>query len=272
MAEQAPQMTAEQRKQLEEKLKNMSPEEIAELQRQQCIFCQIIKGKIPAKKIFEDEHSLAILDINPATKGHLLIMPKEHYAIMPQVPEQEITHLSLVTRTLSQLLLRVLRIGGTNVFIANGAAAGQKAQHFIIHLIPRKEGDNLFDLQEKLIAEEMQKKIKSVLQGRVDSLFGVEKQTTLAEPQKEVVEKDLEMEEEDEVVEKNKKKDNPQDNKKKDPADAGNLDKKDATEDAEETKDESEDSKKSEKQEKQDNEDNEDEGGASLDDIANLFK
>jgi len=261
MAEQPP-MTAEQRKELEEKLKNMSPEEIAELQRQQCIFCQIIKGKIPAKKIFEDEHSIAILDINPATKGHILIMPKEHYAIMPQVPEQEIAHLSLVARTLSQLLLRVLRVGGTNVFIANGTAAGQKAQHFIIHLIPRKEGDKLFSFQEKLIDEEMQRKIKTVLQSRVDSLFGVEKQTTLVEPQKEVVDKS----DENEGVKKNKKKVNTKNSKKKDSEDVGNIEKKEEPEiedNAEETEERAE-----EKIEEQDDED----GGASLDDIANLFK
>ena len=81
-----PEPTEEQRKQWEEKIKNMSPEELQELQRQQCIFCQIISSKIPSKKIYEDSTCLAVLDINPAAKGHLLLLPKEHYAIMPQVP------------------------------------------------------------------------------------------------------------------------------------------------------------------------------------------
>src|SRR3989344_9251805 len=131
-----PEMNEEQRKALEEKLKNMSPEELAKLQKQQCIFCQIVANKIPTKKIFEDEKCLAILDINPAAKGHLLLIPKEHYAIMPQVSEELLNHLTTISKKLSQLLLRALKVSGTNIFIANGLAAGQRAQHFLIHVIP----------------------------------------------------------------------------------------------------------------------------------------
>ena len=80
LAGMAEQMSEEQRKELEEKIKNMSPEELREFQKQQCIFCQIIAGKVPAKKVYEDEHCVAVLDINPAAKGHLLLIPK---IIMP---------------------------------------------------------------------------------------------------------------------------------------------------------------------------------------------
>ena len=62
---------------------NMSPEQIMELQKQKCPFCQIVAGKIPSKTIYEDDKVLAILDINPIAKGHVLVMPKEHYPIMP---------------------------------------------------------------------------------------------------------------------------------------------------------------------------------------------
>ena len=72
------QMTPEQAKQLQERLSKMSPEELKAYQKQQCIFCQIIEGKVQSKKIFEDEHSIAILDINPANPGHTLLLPKEH--------------------------------------------------------------------------------------------------------------------------------------------------------------------------------------------------
>ena len=64
----------------------MSPEQIAEMQKQQCIFCKIIKGDIPGKKVFQDDFVEAILDINPAAKGHTLVMPKEHYPILPVIP------------------------------------------------------------------------------------------------------------------------------------------------------------------------------------------
>ncbi|MEK6900770.1 MAG: HIT domain-containing protein, partial [Nanoarchaeota archaeon] len=107
----------------------MSPEELMELQKKQCIFCQIVAEKVPAKKVFEDESIIAILDINPAAKGHILVLPKEHYAIMPQVPEEVIGHLFVVCKTLSNVLLKTLLVSGTNVFIANGLAAGQRAHH-----------------------------------------------------------------------------------------------------------------------------------------------
>ena len=94
------QLTPEQQEELQEKLKNMSPEELQEFQKKQCIFCQIIAGKIPSKKIYEDEKCLAVLDINPAAKGHLLLLPKEHYAIMPQIPDKILSHLFLVSKKL----------------------------------------------------------------------------------------------------------------------------------------------------------------------------
>ena len=77
------QMTEEQVKELQEKIKNMSPEELKEFQKKQCVFCQIISGKVQSKKVYDDEKCIAILDINPANPGHVLLLPKEHYSIMP---------------------------------------------------------------------------------------------------------------------------------------------------------------------------------------------
>lgn len=180
-----PEPTDEQRRQWEEKLKNMSPEELQELQRQQCIFCQIIKGKIPSKKVYEDKECLAVLDINPAAKGHLLLLPKEHYAIMPQVPEKTLGHLAIVSKHLSQVLLKLLRADGTTIFIANGAAAGQRAQHFMIHLFPRKSGDKVLAAEERLIAEEMAMKVKAAIEKKLLALLGGKKEIRAREEYKE---------------------------------------------------------------------------------------
>jgi len=169
-------MTEEQRKALEEKIKKMSPEELKAFQKQQCIFCQIIGGKVPNKKVYEDDKCIAVLDINPAAKGHILLMPKEHYAIMPQMPEAEMAHLFLVSKYLSQLLLKVLKVGGTNVFIANGAAAGQRAQHFMLHVIPRKEGDKILEIEERLVPPELLQKIKIVIEAKLNEKLGVKKE------------------------------------------------------------------------------------------------
>jgi len=86
---------------LMEKLQKMSPEELREFQKKQCIFCQIIAGKMKGKKVYEDDVCFALLDINPAQIGHILLLPKEHYSIMPQIPEEEIKHLGIVSKKLS---------------------------------------------------------------------------------------------------------------------------------------------------------------------------
>jgi len=179
-------LSPKERKELEEKLKNMSPEEIAELQKQQCIFCQIVQGKVPSKKVYEDKTCIAILDIQPATKGHLLLIPKEHYGIMPQVPDEVLQHLFKTSKRLSQALLRGLKVSGTSIFIANGQAAGQRALHFMIHLIPRKDGDKIIDDTEKLIERSMQEKVRIAVQDKILSLMGVEKQTTLKDLKKDI--------------------------------------------------------------------------------------
>ena len=183
------QMTPEQQKALQEKLKNMSPEELQEFQKQQCIFCQIISGKVPAKKVYEDDQCIAILDINPAAKGHLLLLPKEHYAIMPQIPEPILAHLAVASKHLSQLLLKSLKTDGTTILVANGLAAGQKAQHFMIHLIPRKEDDNVLPFEEKVIGKEMQEKVKAAVENKLYQLLGVKKESIqLKLPQEEYFE------------------------------------------------------------------------------------
>lgn len=163
----------------EEDLKNMSPEQIAELQKQNCMFCMMGQGKIPVKTVYEDEICFAILDINPASKGHMLLMPKQHYMILPQVPEQTTRHLAKITKLLSRTAIRI-GAQGTNIFIANGAVAGQRAPHLIIHVIPRYEGDTItcFELPEKAIHENDFMKIQTQLSKK----FGI-KETSQPRPQ-----------------------------------------------------------------------------------------
>src|SRR3989338_1954831 len=158
------QLSPEQVKALQEKLKNMSPEELKEFQKKQCIFCQIIEGKVQSRKVYEDDSVIAILDVNPANPGHMLIMPKEHYSIMPQMPDEETGHIFAVAKALSNAALRSLEVQGSNIIVANGVAAGQRAQHFMIHLIPRKENDNIhFQMPQKTIDDSELKKIRKML-------------------------------------------------------------------------------------------------------------
>ena len=148
-------MNPEQLKELQEKIKNMSPDELKEFQKKQCIFCQIIAGKVQARKIYEDDKVLAVLDINPANPGHALILTKEHYSIMPQLPDEELSYVFMVVKSISNIMLRSIDAHGTNVIVANGIAAGQRAQHFMVHLIPRKENDGVsFTLPQKTMEQE----------------------------------------------------------------------------------------------------------------------
>jgi histidine triad (HIT) family protein len=149
-----PEPEQESQEELMERVKKMSPEELLEFQKSRCIFCQIITGKIQSKKIYEDSKVCGILDINPANPGHILLMPKEHYSIMPQVPRDVLEHLFIVSKRLGQISLQALGAKGTNIIVQNGIAAGQKAQHFMIHIIPRKENDGLpLALEKKTISD-----------------------------------------------------------------------------------------------------------------------
>jgi len=127
----------------EEEIKNMSPEQTAELQKQNCIFCKIIAGDIPSKKIYEDEDFVGLLDINPAAQGHVIVLPKKHIQIMPQMSPESLAAMAKVCQFISNKLLIGFAAQGTTIFAANGMVAGQKAPHFMMHIIPRKENDGL---------------------------------------------------------------------------------------------------------------------------------
>jgi histidine triad (HIT) family protein len=137
-------------------LESMSPEEMAEYQRQNCVFCKIIKGEIPSRKAYEDDKIISILDINPAAKGHLLVMTKEHYPILPVIPLETSAHMFRTTKHLVKALKEALVTGKATVFIANGAIAGQQSPHFLYHLIPREDNDGLdnFNIPQKDLGEE----------------------------------------------------------------------------------------------------------------------
>ena len=123
----------------------LSPEQqkILEDQKKQCIFCQIILGKVPTKKVYEDDLILAILDINPASKGHVLLMPKEHYPIMPLIPPETFKRMVDKIKAVDGCIKEATLCKETTVFVANGAAAGQQSAHFMLHIIPREKGDGL---------------------------------------------------------------------------------------------------------------------------------
>ncbi len=129
-------------------LKELSPEQVEYLKSQQgagsqCIFCSIIEGNIDSVKIYEDKDLVAVLDINPANLGHTLVIPKKHYRVLAEVPDKEISELFDVVNKLSKDIFEITKAEGTNIFIANGAVAGQNVDHTVVHIIPRFKNDKI---------------------------------------------------------------------------------------------------------------------------------
>ena len=129
----------------------LTPELKAQLaeQKKDCIFCKIISKEQEAKIVFEDGVTLAALDIFPAIKGHTVFFLKEHYPIMPYIPADEFKHLFGLVPQLSNAIKKAQLSLGSNVFIANGGAAGQRASHFMVHIFPRENEDNFYNLMFK---------------------------------------------------------------------------------------------------------------------------
>ena len=108
-----------------------------------CIFCKIVKGKIPSTKIYEDEDVYAFLDIHPANKGHTLVIPKEHYETFNKMPTMVLQHLIAITQKIARAIDRSQHADGYNILMNNHPAAGQIVSHAHCHIIPRFANDQV---------------------------------------------------------------------------------------------------------------------------------
>ena len=129
------------------------------MRKENCIFCKIIAGEIPARTIYEDEDFKVILDANPASKGHALILPKEHCANIYEIDEQILAKISKLAKKMAVNMTNVLACDGFNLLQNNGEVAGQTVFHFHMHLIPRykemKNDDMLHWVHEEFTDQEM---------------------------------------------------------------------------------------------------------------------
>ena len=107
-----------------------------------CIFCKISNGEIPSKTLFEDDEFRVILDLGPAAKGHALILPKDHYANLYELPEETASKVMLLAKKMAVQMTDKLKCDGFNLVQNNGEVAGQTVFHFHMHLIPRYKNDN----------------------------------------------------------------------------------------------------------------------------------
>ena len=123
-----------------------------------CIFCKIAGGEIPAATLYEDENFRVILDLGPASKGHALILPKAHAANIYEISDELAAKAMILAKKMARVMTDALHCDGFNIVQNNGECAGQTVFHFHMHLIPRYKDDHAGILWEpgKTTPEEME--------------------------------------------------------------------------------------------------------------------
>lgn len=134
------------------------------IMKEDCIFCKIAKGEIHSATVYEDSHFTVILDVNPATKGHCLIIPKEHFDNIYDLDGETAGKLFALATCIARAMRDALKCDGLNLVQNNGEIAGQTVNHFHLHLIPRYEGDglNLNCPQQEISAEQLEEIRQSI--------------------------------------------------------------------------------------------------------------
>jgi histidine triad (HIT) family protein len=108
-----------------------------------CIFCKVLAGEIPSERVYEDDHAVAVMDINPWTRGHAVVIPRKHAVDIFDIDEDELEHVVVAAKRLATKVRATLDCDGVNLLQSNGRAAWQTIFHLHFHVIPRYDGDPL---------------------------------------------------------------------------------------------------------------------------------
>lgn len=108
-----------------------------------CIFCKIIKGELPCSKLYENEKVFAFLDLGPVSKGHSLVIPKEHYETLLDIPDELLKDVSIIVKKVSAAVKKAVNADGISIGQSNFKAAGQVVPHLHFHIMPRFDDDGL---------------------------------------------------------------------------------------------------------------------------------
>lgn len=111
--------------------------------KEDCIFCKIAAGEIPSRTIYEDENFRTILDISPASKGHAIILPKNHAENIYELPEEDASKIFVVAKKVACAMKQALQCEGLNILQNNGELAGQTVFHLHLHVLPRYQDDKV---------------------------------------------------------------------------------------------------------------------------------
>lgn len=142
------------------------------MKKDDCIFCKLANGDIPTRKIYEDDNFVVFMDMSPATKGHSLVVPKDHYANLFEMPAELAGEAMKVAQKVAAKMTDALQADGFNIVQNNGEVAGQTVFHFHMHLIPRYKEDNkavLFWNPQSASAEELDEVKATILKQESDA-------------------------------------------------------------------------------------------------------
>lgn len=128
-----------------------------------CIFCKIVAGELPSANIYEDKRILAFLDLNPVNKGHVLVITKEHYNNLVEVPSDLLKEAIAAVQKISLPVMKAVGADGFNLMVNNGQTAGQLVEHLHFHVIPRFKGDNLHHWPGKTYKENERERIAKTI-------------------------------------------------------------------------------------------------------------
>jgi len=130
-----------------------------------CIFCKIIVEEIPSKILYQNNDTIAFLDIFPISQGHTVVIPKKHYTNLETIPINELCEVMETVKIVSNMIYKNLNIEGYNILQNNHKAAGQVVNHFHIHIIPRSSADGKFKLlipRKQATEEELNQTLKII--------------------------------------------------------------------------------------------------------------
>ena len=134
-----------------------------------CIFCKIVGGEIPSTRVYEDESMISFLDINPLSPGHTLMIPRNHYELITDMPGEEVAALMSMAPQIARAVVKAVGAEGFNIFQTNGACSGQVVPHVHFHIIPRHEGDGLgFIWKPQDYAEGEMERLRESIVGNLD--------------------------------------------------------------------------------------------------------
>lgn len=135
------------------------------MKKDDCIFCKIANGEIPAKTLYEDDMFRVILDLGPATKGHALILPKDHYANLFELPDETCGDVMKLAKKMATRMTERLHADGFNIIQNNFEVAGQTVMHYHLHLIPRyvDDGQHILWNPTTVTQEELEKTMEEII-------------------------------------------------------------------------------------------------------------